>query len=153
MNARTGGLRLRLVNRARAFCLSDGVPLMILGLGIAARGVSYTPHGPERTVAHPAEAAFPMSAWGVIWVTVGVACMVASLWAESRAAAVALGVGVGLNLLWAGSFIAASIMGDLPRGWVTAVGYVSVSALVIWSTWRGGQLRPIKEEANGGDTV
>lgn len=144
MNARAEELRLRLVNRIRAFCLSDGVPLMVLGLGIAARGLSYGPQGPKGPVTHPAEAALPMSVWGVIWVTVGVACVVASLWAESRAAAVTLGVGVGLNLLWAGSFIAASVMGDMPRGWVTAVGYLSISLLVMWSTWRGGKLAPGK---------
>lgn len=137
MNARAEGLKLRLVNRIRAFCLSDGMPLMVLGLGIVARGLSYGPKGP---VTHPAEAALPMGVWGVIWVTVGVACIGTSLWAESCAAAVALGVGVGLNLLWAGSFIAASVMGDMPRGWVTAVGYLSISMLVMWSTWRGGKL-------------
>ena len=142
MRDRIERLTRRLVNRSRAFALSDGVPLMILGLGIAARGLSYGPHGPKGPVAHPAEAALPMWAWGGIWVTVGCFCAVTALWPETRVAAVALGIGVGLNLLWAGSFIAASAMGDMPRGWVTSVGYLSISLLVMWSTWRGGKLAP-----------
>lgn len=146
------GFKARFINRIRAFGLSDGVALMVLGLGLLARGVSYTPYSSEVPAGHPAEDALPMSAWAGIWIGIGLACIVAAWWAESHAAAVALGVGVGLNLLWAGSFIAATITGDMPRGWVTAVGYISVSALVMWSTWRSGKLRLIEgESSSGGD--
>ena len=141
-----------IVARLKLFCLSDGVALLVLGLGILARGVSYTPHSPKTPAGHPAEDALPMSVWAGIWIGVGLACIVAAWWAESLAAAVALGVGVGLNLLWAGSFIAATVSGDMPRGWVTAVGYISVSLLVMWSTWRSGKLITTnsRESRNGG---
>lgn len=142
-----------IIARLKLFCLSDGVALLVLGLGILARGVSYTPHSPKTPAGHPAEDALPMSAWATIWVTVGLLCLAAALWSESRFAAVALGVGVGLNLLWAGSFIAATVSGDMPRGWVTAVGYISVSLLVAWSTWRSGKLTAIhniREDHGGG---
>lgn len=141
-----------IVRRLKLFCLSDGVALMVLGLGILARGVSYTSYSPNVPAGHPAEDALPMSAWGGIWIGIGLVCIVSSFWAESHAAAVALGAGVGLNLLWAGSFIAASVTGDMPRGWVTAVGYVSVSLLVMWSTWRSGKLLTVHsgESSNGG---
>lgn len=146
------GLQKRFINRLRAFGLSDGVALLVLGLGILARGVSYIPNGGGRSVSHPAEAALPMSAWAGVWIGVGLACIVTAWWAESHAAAVALGVGVGLNLLWAGSFLAVSVTGDMPRGWVSAVGYISVSVLVMWSTWRSGKLRLVEgESSSGGD--
>ena len=51
--------------------------------------------------------------------------------------AVALGLGVALNIAWGASFIAATIIGDSARGWVSAVGYFSIAALVLWAVWRG----------------
>ena len=90
--------------RVRTFCLSDGVALLVLGLGIIARGVSYVPAAQGRSVSHPAEGALPMSVWAIIWIGVGVVCLVAAVWHDSAVAAVALGLGVGRNLLWAGSF-------------------------------------------------
>lgn len=141
------------VRRLKLFGLSDGVALMVLGLGILARGFSYTPHSTRVPAGHPAEDALPMEVWSVIWIAVGLLCLAAALWSESRFAALALGVGVGLNLLWAGSFIAATMSGDMPRGWVTAVGYISVSLLVAWSTWRSGKLTAIhniREDHGGG---
>lgn len=140
------------VRRLKLFSLSDGVALLVLGLGILARGVSYVPDGNGRAVSHPAEAALPMPAWAGVWIGVGLVCVITAWWAESPAAAVALGVGVGLNLLWAGSFLASSLTGYIPRGWVSAVGYLSVSVLVMWSTWRSSKLRLIEgESSSGGD--
>lgn len=140
-----------IVRRLKLFGLSDGVVLLVLGLGNLARGVSYIPDD-GRSVSHPAEAALPMEVWSVIWVAVGLACIVTVYWAESPAAAVTLGAGVGLNLLWAGSFLASSLTGYMPRGWVSAVGYISVSVLVMWSTWRSSKLRVIEgESSSGGD--
>lgn len=142
----------KIIERLKLFGLSDGVALLVLGLGILARGVSYTSYSPTVPAGHPAEDALPMSAWAGIWIGVGLACIVTAWWAESPSAAVALGIGVGLNLLWAGSFIAASVTGDMPRGWVSAVGYISVSVLVMWSTWRSGKLLTVHsgESSNGG---
>lgn|GEM_PF-1026999 len=139
--------------RVRTFCLSDGVALLVLGLGIIARGVSYVPAAQGRSVSHPAEGALPMSVWAIIWIGVGVVCLVAAVWHDSAVAAVALGLGVGLNLLWAGSFIAASVDGTMSRGWVSAVGYLSVAVLVLWSTWRGSRLTTMREEDGGGVSV
>ena len=140
-----------ILRRLKLFGLSDGVALLVLGLGIFARGVSYIPDD-GRSVSHPAEAALPMSAWAGVWIGAGLACIVTAWWSESPAAAVALGVGVGLNLLWSGSFIAVSLTGDMPRGWVSAVGYLSVSVLVMWSTWRSSKLRLVEgESSSGGD--
>lgn len=128
--------------RLRSFLISDAPALIILGLGIVARGLSYSPHvfGPApRAGGHPAEAALSMPAWSIIWVSVGALCLVSTVWPRRQIAALAIGLGVGLNMLWAGSFVAATITGDMPRGWVSAVGYASVSLLVIWAVWRGSR--------------
>lgn len=128
--------------KLRDFLTSDAPALIILGLGIMARGLSYSPHvlGPApRIGGHPAEAALPMPAWSIIWVAVGVLCLVGAVWSRRKIAALAIGLGVGLNMLWAGSFVAATITGDMPRGWVSAVGYASVALLVVWAVWRGSR--------------
>lgn len=132
--------------RSRDFLLSDSPALVILGLGILSRGLSYSPHvlGPApRAGGHPAEAALPMSVWSAIWVAVGVLCLVAAVWSRRLIAAWAIGLGVGLNMLWAGSFVAVSITGDMARGWVTGIGYASVALLVIWAIWRGSRAEVI----------
>lgn len=126
----------------RDFLTSDAPALIILGLGIMARGLSYSPHvlGPApRIGGHPAEAALPMPAWSIIWVAVGILCLIGAVWSRRKVAALAIGLGVGLNMLWAGSFVAATITGDMPRGWVSAVGYASVALLVVWAVWRGSR--------------
>lgn len=128
--------------RLRGFLISDAPALLILGLGILARGLSYSPHvfGPApRIGGHPAEAALPMPVWSIIWVAVGALCLVSAVWSRRKIAALAVGFGVGLNMLWAGSFVAATITGDMARGWVSAVGYASVALLVMWAVWRGAR--------------
>lgn len=129
-------------HRLRDFLISDSPALIILGLGVLARGFSYSPHvfGPApRTGGHPAEAALPMPVWSIIWVAVGILCLVAAVRSRRLIAAWAIGLGVGLNMLWAGSFVAATITGDMARGWVTGIGYASVALLVIWAVWRGSR--------------
>ncbi|AMJ43699.1 hypothetical protein AW169_01310 [Corynebacterium stationis] len=80
-----------------------------------------------------------MPVWSIIWVAVGVLSLVAAMWSRRKIAALAVGLGVGLNMLWAGSFVAATITGDMTRGWVSAVGYASVALLVMWAVWRGAR--------------
>ena len=128
--------------RLRSFLMSDAPALVILGLGILARGLSYSSHvfgRAPRSGSHPAEAALSMPVWSMIWVSVGVLCLIATVWSRRQIAALAVGLGVGLNMLWAGSFVAATITGDMERGWVTGIGYASVSLLVIWAIWRGSR--------------
>src|SRR5699024_11941403 len=77
--------------------------------------------------------------WSGVWVGVGVLCLVAAVWPRRWVAAWAIGLGVGLNMLWAGSFVAATITSVMARGWVTGIGYASVALLVIWAIWRGSR--------------
>lgn len=128
--------------RLRSFLMSDAPALIILGIGTMSLGLLYSPHvfgRPPRSGGHPAEAALSMPTWSIIWVSVGALCLIAAVWSRRKIAALAVGLGVGLNMLWAGSFVAATITGDMDSGWVIAVGYASVSLLVIWAVWRGSR--------------
>lgn len=126
-------------HRVRCWALSDGPALLILGVGLALRGWTYLPHmmGPRAAASHPAEGLLTMGQWAIVWLIVGVLCVITSVWA--RAAPVALGLGVGLNLLWGASFIADAVTEHSARGWLPAVGYISVSLLVMWAVWRGSR--------------
>ena len=126
--------------RLRNFLLTDATALLILGIGILFRGLSYAPGvlGPApQGGSHPAEVMLPINAWAAVWIISGVACVVAAFTKSPVVDAVALGLGVALNIAWGASFIAATIIGDSARGWVSAVGYFSIAALVLWAVWRG----------------
>ena len=86
-----------------------------------------------------------MPVWGWVWIVAGVAAVVAAWW--PRAAPVAVGACVGLNLLWGASFIADAIARESVRGWLPAVGYLSIAALVLWAVWWGrGETTVSREE-------
>ncbi len=124
--------------RLRGWALTDAPALLILGAGLLLRGLSYMPclMG-DSPSSHPAEGFFPIQVWGVIWIVVGIACLVATVW--ERAAPAAIGAGVGLHAIWAMSFVADSIIDHSPRGWLPAVGYASTALLVLWAVWRGSR--------------
>ena len=119
------------LERLRGFLLTDATALLILGVS-----------------AHPAEGALPIGVWAVVWIGVGVLCLVAAPWHKGPVAAVALGLGLGLHALWAASFFTATITGEMSRGWVTGVGYLSLALAVLWGVWRdkGGGALPSREE-------
>ena len=132
--------------RVRDWARTVGPALLILGVGAVARGVSYTPLLMSETArqAHPVEGTLPMPVWAWVWIVAGVAAVVAAWW--SRAAPVAVGACVGLNLLWGASFIADAIAKGSVRGWLPAVGYLSIAALVLWAVWFVGGERKISRE-------
>ena len=123
--------------RVRDWARTVGPALLILGVGAVARGISYTPllMSEHAQRAHPVEGSLPMPVWAWVWIAAGVAAVVAAWW--SRAAPVAVGACVGLNLLWGASFIADAIAKGAVRGWLPAVGYLSIAALVLWAVWFG----------------
>ena len=132
--------------RVRDWALSIGPALIILGVGALARGVSYTPWLMSETAqrAHPVEGILPMGVWAWIWIAAGATAVVAAWW--SRAAPVAVGACVGLNFLWGGSFIADAIAEGSVRGWLPAVGYLSIAALVLWGVWFGRYQETVSRE-------
>ena len=136
------------LERLRSFLMTDATALLILGVSILLRGVSYLSLTGGGASSHPAEGALPIGVWAIIWIGVGVLCLVAAPWREGPVAAVALGLGVGINALWAVSFFTATITGEMSRGWVTGTGYATVALVVLWSVWRdkGGSAMPSREE-------
>ena len=137
--------------RLRDFLLTDATALLILGVSIVLRGISYMPVMGGGVSSHPAEGALPIEVWAVVWIGVGVLCLLATPWHAGPVAAVALGLGVGLNALWAVSFFASSVTGGMSRGWVTGTGYATVALVVLWAVWRdkrGGTMPSREEVAN-----
>lgn len=132
--------------RVRDWALGIGPALIALGVGAIARGFSYTPllMSEHAQQAHPVEGTLPMSAWAWVWVAVGMASIVAAWW--PRIAPMAVGAGVGLNILWGGSFIADALIKGSARGWLPAVGYLSVAMLVWWAVWRGNREPTVSRE-------
>lgn len=123
--------------RVRDWARTVGPALLILGVGALARGISYTPLLMSETAqrAHPVEGTLTMDTWAWVWIAAGVTAVVAAWW--SRAAPVAVGACVGLNFLWGASFIADAIAKESVRGWLPAVGYLSIAFLVLWAVWFG----------------
>lgn len=124
----------------RQWAMTDSFAILVLGVGIIFRGVSYLPFvlgSPPPPGSHPAEASLPMPWWGAIWVSVGVVCLASALTRSRLIDLIALCAGVMLNAGWGMSFIVASAEGFSPRGWVSAIGYFSVVVLVVWAVWRG----------------
>lgn len=130
--------------RVRDWLLTNAPVLVIVGLTVIIRAVSYSPFlgAPPARGTHPAEAALPMNIWAVIWIITGVVILCAAVKPTSFLAALSLGAGIGLHVVWGLSFLL-STWQDNPRGYVSAVGYLGISALVAWAVWRGraGQVR------------
>ncbi|AKN76182.1 hypothetical protein D881_02065 [Corynebacterium ulcerans NCTC 12077] len=140
--------------RVRAFLMTDSTAIIILGIGILARGLSYLPivlGPPPSKGAHPAEGLLPIEAWGLVWVIVGILCLLAAFTKQQVLDVLALCAGVALNCLWGFSFIQGAIIaGQGSRLWVSSIGYFSIVALVMWAVWRGkrGDI-PLSEDEKG----
>ncbi|MBH5302744.1 hypothetical protein [Corynebacterium ulcerans] len=140
--------------RVRAFLMTDSTAIVILGIGILARGLSYLPivlGPPPSKGAHPAEGLLSIEAWGVVWVIVGILCLLAAFTKQQVLEVLALCAGVALDCLWGFSFIQGAIIaGQGSRLWVSSIGYFSIVALVMWAVWRGkrGDI-PLSEDEKG----
>lgn len=127
------------VRRLLRFATTDGMGLLILGAASIGRGVSYVPGiMPESArFSHVARTWLPMTAWSVVWVAIGVLCVIAAGYWSSRGAALAVGAAVGIHFLWGASFLWGSIHSDMPRGWVISLAYFAGSFLALWAFSRG----------------
>lgn len=124
----------------RNFALTDAIPIIILSIGIVARGgyLLATANGwPPAYGYHPIEAWLPLATWGWVWITVGAVCVTTALSHSSRAQALAIGAGVGLNLAWGFSFLWSGLSGGMEQGVAASIGCFSIAALVGWIVWRG----------------
>lgn len=135
--------------KLRDSLLTDATALVILGAGMIARGVSYSAVAGPGPSGHPAESWMTMGTWSLIWVAVGVLCLAIAPWHRTVTAALAVGAGVGLHLLWGLSFLYES-WHDGGRGWVSSISYFMIVALVSWSVWRGSRIEIRVREAPRG---
>ena len=135
--------------RIRDSLLTDATALVILGAGMIARGISYSDIAGPGPSGHPAESWMTMGTWSIVWVAVGVLCLTIAPWHRTVTAALAVGAGVGLHLLWGLSFLYES-WHDGGRGWVSSIGYFMIVALVSWSVWRGSRIEIRVREAHRG---
>lgn len=133
--------------RLRAWLASDAVVLVILAISLVTRGVSYLPAPGQGPRSHPAENLFSIHTWAIIWITAGIACLIAALWQASYIAAIAYAAGVGLHAVWAGSFLLATMTGEFPRGWVAATGYLLLVVFSLWAPWALGATRRMVTQA------
>lgn len=119
-------------NRTREWWRTISGGMWIIAAATLARGVSYLPPlvNPERSAAHFLETLLPPTAWAWVWLGAGALALIASVC--HRLLPLALGAAVALHTLWALSFIGATVTGDAPRGWVSAISYAAVAALAVW---------------------
>lgn len=132
--------------KVRDWALTIGPALVILGVGAIARGVTYLPAlmSEHAQRAHPVEGTLPMGVWAWVWIVAGVVAVVVAWW--QPAAPLGVGLGVSLNIIWGCSFITDAIIRHSARGWLPAVGYISIALLVLWAVWRGAREPTVSRE-------
>lgn len=114
---------------------SDATGLVILGLSALVRGISYFRANPERIPAHWLEGQLSPTSWAWVWIVIGVGCLIATC--VPRILPITVGLAVGLNSLWALSFLILWATGDSPRAYVSALGYLATAGLATWGFGRG----------------
>ncbi|WNO28339.1 membrane protein [Corynebacterium phage PSonyx] len=126
---------------------SDYFGLLILGVISIVRAISYFDVDANRSPAHWLEGLLPAHVWAWVWLTGGVLCLIAIQ--LSKIMPLVAGFVVGLNALWALSFIMLWASGDSPRGYVSALGYAGVALLAIWGFGRPQEIQ-VRIDTNGG---
>ncbi|WP_293954802.1 hypothetical protein [uncultured Corynebacterium sp.] len=114
---------------------SDATGLNILGLIAIVRGVSYFRVDVNRIPAHWLEGQLSPTVWAWVWILIGVGCFAAAV--VPRILPITVGLAVGLNSLWALSFLIIWATGDSSRAYVSALGYLATAGLATWGFGRG----------------
>ena len=123
--------------RAERSFLSDTAGLLSLG-GIALwRGYSYLAMNVNvnRSPAHALEGLLSPPAWAAVWILIGIFCII-PIWVP-KLLPIAVGVGVGLHVLWLTSFMGVQISGENSRAYVSSINYYAVAFFVAWGFGRG----------------
>lgn len=123
--------------RVARWLVSDAAGLLVLGSISIARGMSYTPVlvDPERKPTHFMESVLNPPAWAVVWILMGLLCLCATR--VPKLVPSAVGAVVGLHSMWALSFIFATVFDDLPRAWVSSLGYIGIATMTLYAYGRG----------------
>lgn len=130
----------------RAVLMSDAGVMIILGMAMIVRGISYSDLG-SVVLFHPIDLLFPLWVDAALWCGVGAALLVAARWPASRAGRLVLSLSTSLIAFWGLLFILAPPSHFAQRG----VMYLALAAVVIWAVWRGrrGEIRVREGVAHG----
>lgn len=69
----------------------------------------------------------PAAAWGWLWATVGVICVIQAF---ARKDAFGFGAAIGIKVVWTAGFLASWLIWDAPRSWIGAAMWAIVARLV-----------------------
>lgn len=116
-------------DRAFALLCNARVTLLVLGVLALLRGVFYLPALTPSDRIPALEEYLPLPWWAGLWIAVG-ALTVASAVTRYRMSA-AVGMQVGMALLWAVLYTVAWIAGYTPRGYVTQTTYGGLAWLIL----------------------
>lgn len=114
---------------------SDNAGLIIAGLSLLVKGVSYFPPLKEasRQPTHWLEHFFPLEIIGVLWIAAGVLCF-AAIW-QRRLEDFAWPAAIGLHTAWAVSFATNWALYS-GRAWVSALSYLTILGFLAWGLSR-----------------
>lgn len=124
--------------RIRAFLITDAGVMIILGISMMARGLSYLSLG-QHVLVNPIDTHIPIYLLSVWWTGIGGALILTSWWQASLASRILLMIGVSTLAAWGSLFIFAPPAAFSQRGII----YIALAAVVVWSVWRGrrGEIR------------
>ena len=95
------------------------------------------PGGSEITQLTLAGTLINLQVWGVAWIIVSVIVAI-GIWSRTMRI-IGLSLFVGMNIMWAASFLEAWAVGTSDRAWVSAKNYGLIAALGVCITaWTGG---------------
>lgn len=123
---------------SRTWWGTDAAGLLICSAATIVRGVSYMTGvvDQDRRAAHYLEGIFQPSVWGVVWIGIGIMCLIATVLPSLTSTCV--GLAVGIHAAWGTSFMAGQFFDDyLSRAWVSALSYYLICALILWAFGRG----------------
>lgn len=130
------------VARVRDAMMTDAAVMVILGVVMIARGVSYWDPGAHIFV-HPLDVMLPTWAISLGWAGVGAVLVGAARWHATVVGRAVLSVAVAILGGWGALFIFAPPAAFSQRGII----YLGLAAVIIWAVWRGkrGEIRVTKE--------
>jgi hypothetical protein len=95
------------------------------------------PSGSEISQLSLAGTLINLKAWGVAWIVTAV-IVAGGIWSRTMRI-IGLSIFVGMNIMWAASFLEAWAVGTSDRAWVSAKNYGLIAALGVCVTaWTGG---------------
>lgn len=123
--------------RVRAWAKTDATVLLVLSIACLARAWSNLGH-PDNIITHPLEQIVPDWMWLFSWLSVGVIAGVGAFNQDSWVGRAGVGLGVGMHVALAFSYLLASLSPNYPDGmWSLSILPIAIVLIVVWSVWRG----------------